>query len=255
LKQAFSLSNAQPQPKSHVRYAHLTQTKHTLQSGQKITFTDPFHLSQQNTSPPNSITTPAPLNPTPSRARNKFTERLAARAAKQQAEETSTLHGTDPDSVDAAAVQQAFEMPAQPLSDLPDLDLSAVTERQINELIGNTDAGGAGQGDTRVVSAYSSSSSSSTSSLDSGSDDEEPSISHPQDAEEANPVVGIKRRPSTTEAKKRVPLDDGDEDAAEGQGQGQRPQVTRMVSDPFESPVESSEDSSEDSGEELSFGR
>jgi hypothetical protein len=47
-------------------------------------------------------------------------------------------------------------------------------------------------------------------------------------------------------------LDDGDEDA---EGQGQRPQVQRMVSDPFESPAESSEDSSEDSGEELSFGR
>jgi SIT4-associating protein SAP185/190 len=193
------------------------------------------------------------LNPTPSRARNKFTERLAARA-KQQAEETSSLQGTDPDSVDAAAIQQAFEMPAQPLSDLPDLDLSAVTERQINELIGNT-AGEGGPGDTRVVSAYSSSSSSSTSSLGSGSDDddgEESSVSQPQDTEETNPVVGIKRRPSTTEAKKRVPLDDGDEDA---EGDGQRPQVQRMVSDPFESPAESSEDSSEDSGEELSFGR
>jgi hypothetical protein len=155
--------------------------------------------------------------------------------------------------VDAAAIQQAFEMPAQPLSDLPDLDLSAVTERQINELIGNTgDGDDGGQGDTRVVSAYSSSSSSSTSSLDSGSDDEgESEVSQP--TEETKPVVGIKRRPSTTEAKKRVPLDDGDEDTAEGQGQ--RPQVTRMVSDPFESPAESSEDSSEDSGEELSFGR
>jgi hypothetical protein len=151
--------------------------------------------------------------------------------------------------VDAAAIQQAFEMPAQPLSDLPDLDLSAVTERQINELIGNNTEEG-----TRVVSAYSSSSSSSTSSLDSGSDDddEEP-LPQAQQSEEANPVVGVKRRPSTTEAKKRVPLDDGDEDTAEGQGQ--RPQVARMVSDPFESPVESSEDSSEDSGEELSFGR
>jgi hypothetical protein len=152
--------------------------------------------------------------------------------------------------VDAAAIQQAFEMPAQPLSDLPDLDLSAVTERQINELISNNTEG------TRVVSAYSSSSSSSsTSSLDSGSDDddddEEP-LPQAQQSEEVNPVVGVKRRPSTTEAKKRVPLDDGDEDA---EGQSQRPQVTRMVSDPFESPVESSEDSSEDSGEELSFGR
>ncbi|THZ50582.1 hypothetical protein D6C90_02478 [Aureobasidium pullulans] len=77
---------------------------------------------------------PAPLNVTPSRARNKLALRLAAR--KKEAEESSALENEDPDTADAAAIQQAFEMPVQPLSDLPDLDLSAVTERQINELIG-----------------------------------------------------------------------------------------------------------------------
>jgi SIT4-associating protein SAP185/190 len=209
-----------------------------------------IHHQQQNPPSPNSAASPAPLNLAPSRARNKFAERLAARA-KQEAEESSALQGTDPDTADSAAVAQAFEMPAQPRSDLPDLDLSAVTERQINELIGVS----AGGEQTRVVSAYSSSSSSSSSDLDSGDDED---AAHPTTVTqglEEEVVVGVKRRPSTTEAKKRVPLDDGEDE----EQQQQRPQVKRMVSDPFESPVESSgEESSDDSvssGEELSFGR
>jgi hypothetical protein len=93
--------------------------------------------------------------------------------------------------------------------------------------------------------------------LDSGDDED---AAHPttvtQGLEEgAEVVVGVKRRPSTTEAKKRVPLDDGEDE----EHQQQRPQVQRAVSDPFESPVESSgddsSDDSENSGEELSFGR
>ncbi|KAI4728968.1 SAPS-domain-containing protein [Aureobasidium sp. EXF-10728] len=201
---------------------------------------------EQNPPSPGSVNPPAPLNLAPSRARNKLAERLAARA-KREAEETSSLDGTDPDTADAAAVQQAFEMPMQPLSDLPDLDLSAVTTRQINELIGNTGSGGA----DRVVSAYSSSSSSSSSDLDSASDDEEIGSQQTQEmAKSGNSqeAVGLKRRPSTTEAKKRVPLDDGEED--------ERPALQRTISDPFMSPAESSDDSSdEDSEEELTFGR
>ncbi|KAH0258877.1 hypothetical protein KCU84_g22337, partial [Aureobasidium melanogenum] len=170
--------------------------------------------------------------------------------AKREAEETSTLEGTDPDTADAAAVQQAFEMPMQPLEDLPDLDLSAVTTRQINELIGNT--GGTNSSD-RVVSAYSSSSSSSSSGLDSGSDDDdEDDATRTQetgDGKNSEVTVGVKRRPSTTEAKKRVPLDDGDDE------EQSRPPMQRTVSDPFMSPVESSTDSSDEgSDDELSFG-
>lgn len=135
-------------------------------------------------------------------------------------------------------------MPVQPLSDLPDLDLSAVTERQINELIGNT--GDAGE-EERVVSAYSSSSS----SLDSASsdEDEDPVIPNNDIQGQGQGIVGVKRRPSTTEAKKRVPLDDGEEDE-----QQQRPQVQRMISDPFESPEDDSS-GDESSGDELNFGR
>lgn len=188
------------------------------------------------------------MNLAPSRARNKLAERLAARA-KREAEDTSSLEGTDPDTADAAAVQQAFEMPMQPLSDLPDLDLSAVTTRQINELIGNT---GSNSND-RVVSAYSSSSSSSSSSLDSGSDDDDEDLANrTQDSLEgknSEVTVGVKRRPSTTEAKKRVPLDDGDDE------EQSRPPMQRTISDPFMSPVESSTDSSDEgSDDELSFG-
>ena len=187
------------------------------------------------------------MNLAPSRARNKLAERLAARA-KREAEETSSLEGTDPDTADAAAVQQAFEMPMQPLTDLPDLDLSAVTTRQINELIGNT----GGNPSDRVVSAYSSSSSSS-SGLDSGSDDDDEDLTHrtqnSRDGKNPEVTVGVKRRPSTTEAKKRVPLDDGEDE------EQTRPPIQRTISDPFMSPVESSTDSSDEgSDEELSFG-
>ncbi|KAH0282875.1 hypothetical protein KCU71_g16572, partial [Aureobasidium melanogenum] len=204
---------------------------------------------KENPPSPGSVNPPAPLNVTPSRARNKLAERLAARA-KREAEETSSLEGTDPDTADAAAVQQAFEMPMQPLEDLPDLDLSAVTTRQINELIGNT--GGTSSSD-RVVSAYSSSSSSSSSGLDSGSDDDdEDDATHTQetgDGKNSEVTVGVKRRPSTTEAKKRVPLDDGDDE------EQSRPPMQRTISDPFMSPVESSTDSSDEgSDDELSFG-
>lgn len=138
----------------------------------------------------------------------------------------------------------------QPLSDLPDLDLSAVTTRQINELIGNT---GGNSGD-RVVSAYSSSSSSSSSSLDSGSDDDDEDLGNRtqetlEGGKDSEVTVGVKRRPSTTEAKKRVPLDDGEDE------EQTRPSMQRTISDPFMSPVESSTDSSDEgSDEELSFG-
>ncbi|KAH0258627.1 hypothetical protein KCU91_g15709, partial [Aureobasidium melanogenum] len=197
---------------------------------------------------PGSVNPPAPLNVAPSRARNKLAERLAARA-KREAEETSSFEGTDPDTADAAAVQQAFEMPMQPLTDLPDLDLSAVTTRQINESIGNT----GGSSSDRVVSAYSSSSSSSSSGLDSGSDDDDGDVAdrtqETGDGKNPEVTVGVKRRPSTTEAKKRVPLDDGDDE------EQSRPPMQRTISDPFMSPAESSTDSSDEgSDDELSFG-
>ena len=211
-----------------------------------------FISKQQNPPSPGSIVPPAPLNLAPSRARNKFAERLAARA-KKEAEESSSFYNTDPDTADSAAVQQTFEMPsAQPLTDLPELDLSAVTERQINELIGNTSST---QEQGRVVSAYSSSASSS-SELDSEDDEEQGdgfsvSASAHQGSEQQKQgnieegIVGVKRRPSTTEAKKRVPIDDGEEE--EEEEKQSRPKVQRMVSDPFESPVEnSSEESSEE---------
>ncbi|THY90257.1 hypothetical protein D6C95_06629, partial [Aureobasidium pullulans] len=165
---------------------------------------------------------PAPLNVTPSRARNKLALRLAAR--KKEAEESSALENEDPDTADAAAIQQAFEMPVQPLSDLPDLDLSAVTERQINELIG-VQGGPQAQAQDRtttqaVVSAYSSSSGEDSSSSSEEEEEEEEDDDRPQESEEQaeqqdvkgdNVVVGVKRRPSTTEAKKRIPLDDDDD--------------------------------------------
>lgn len=209
--------------------------------------TNSSRLQQQTPASPDSLISPAPLNVTPSRARNKFAERLALRAKEAAEEENATLQATDPDTADAAAVQRAFEMPVEPLSDLPDLDLSAVTERQINELMGNTGASGEQQG--RVVSAYSSSSS-SLDSASSSDEDEDPVMPNDDVQGEGQGIVGVKRRPSTTEAKKRVPLDDGEEDE-----QQHRPQVQRMISDPFASPAESSgDDSSESSGDELSFG-
>lgn len=180
----------------------------------------------------------------PSRARNKLALRLAAR--KKEAEEAA-----DPDAADAEAVERAFEMPAQPLSDLPDLDLGAVTERRINELIGGGE-GGSGQ----PVSAYSSSSSSSFGLDDeddrgsgdgsaSGSDDE----GALQEGFSEQPITGgVKRRPSTTEAKKRIPLDDDGEDEDEvqkfrmaGHAGGGRDEQIR---DPFSDPEDESSSSS-----------
>ncbi|THW39429.1 hypothetical protein D6D21_07306 [Aureobasidium pullulans] len=226
------------------------------------------------------VNPPAPLNVTPSRARNKLALRLAAR---KKAEESSALENEDPDTADAAAIQQAFEMPVQPLSDLPDLDLSAVTERQINELIG-VQGGPQAQAQAQdrtttqaVVSAYSSSSgedsSSSSEEEEEDEDDDRPQESEEQaeqqDVKGDNVVVGVKRRPSTTEAKKRIPLDDDDDGEEEDerhhhhrqqqqQQQQQRFGLQRQMSDPFESPEDTSSDeesSGSSEGEELAFGR
>ncbi|THW17147.1 SAPS-domain-containing protein [Aureobasidium pullulans] len=233
---------------------------------------------QQTPPSPSSVNPPAPLNVTPSRARNKLALRLAAR--KKEAEESSALENEDPDTADAAAIQQAFEMPVQPLSDLPDLDLSAVTERQINELIG-VQGGPQAQAQDRtttqvVVSAYSSSSgedsSSSSEEEEEHDDDDRPQESEEQaeqqDVKGDNVVVGVKRRPSTTEAKKRIPLDDDDDGEEEDerhhhrhhhqQHQQQRSGLQRQTSDPFESPEDTSSDeesSGSSEGEELAFGR
>ncbi|THW74405.1 hypothetical protein D6D19_04861 [Aureobasidium pullulans] len=227
------------------------------------------------------VNPPAPLNVTPSRARNKLALRLAAR--KKEAEESSALENEDPDTADAAAIQQAFEMPVQPLSDLPDLDLSAVTERQINELIG-VQGGPQAQAQAQdrtttqaVVSAYSSSSGEDSSSSSEEEEEEEEDDDRPQESEEQveqqdvkgdNVVVGVKRRPSTTEAKKRIPLDDDDDGEEEDerhhhrhhhqQHQQQRFGLQRQTSDPFESPEDTSSDeesSGSSEGEELAFGR
>ncbi|KER00713.1 hypothetical protein AUEXF2481DRAFT_153253 [Aureobasidium subglaciale EXF-2481] len=209
---------------------------------------------QQSITSPDSINpSPQPLNLPPSRARNKLAQRLAARAAA--AEETSASPTSDPDALDATAIQAAFDLSVEPLSDLPDLDLSAVTERQINELIGVNSEG-------RVVSAYSTSSSDPSSA--SSSSDEENSFgrdeaSVAESAQNDSVMPGVKRRPSTTEAKKRIPLDDEEEEATTSSSARSRIGLQRQISDPFQSPENSSGEegssSSSSEEEELMFGR
>ncbi|KAI5206118.1 hypothetical protein E4T39_02684 [Aureobasidium subglaciale] len=214
-----------------------------------------FSQQQTTTSPDPINTTPQPLNLPPSRARNKLAQRLAARAAASASEEPSSSPTPDPDALDASAIAAAFDLPVEPLSNLPDLDLSAVTERQINELIGVNSEG-------RVVSAYSTSSSDSSSS---SSDEESSYTREEQEAAEASHhdttvMPGVKRRPSTTEAKKRIPLDDEEEEAATS---ATRTGLQRQSSDPFQSPEHSSGEeegssyssSSSSEEEELMFGR
>ena len=171
----------------------------------------------------NTDGTPAvqPLNIPPSRARRT----LAARLAQRNQDKT---WDHDPDAVDAAALEVASELPEEPseLSGLPgseDLDDGL----QITGLRTVSGAGHISRGSGSKFSGLFSSSDSDDSSneefdedaagrdhtldRDGGDYDEPTSDPTNEGFRRQRPI----RRPSTTEAKERTPLDDSDEDGSE----------------------------------------
>jgi hypothetical protein len=130
---------------------------------------------------------PPPLNIPPSRARRQLAARLAQRKQATQAAETS-----DPDAADSSALEVAHTLPEEP-SELE--SLAPATEAELREA--GLHFRGSGKG--RFGGTFSSDEDSSDEELELGGKG--------QDDSEGR----FGRRPSTTEAKERSPLDDDDD--------------------------------------------
>lgn len=218
------------------------------------------------------------MNVAPSRARRQLAVRLA-----QRQKETTDIESLDPDAADPIALETSEELPIEPLSNLPDLDLSAPTERELQEaglpglqisglrLHGSSQAAsqatavdrfsGFGSGLDSDSDSDARSSSSSASAEDSEDDDDDEMEIEQRRRQQyredfaTNDSPRKGRRPSTTEAKYRIPLDE-DEGAAAAAATADRG-VSRSgmategeAESPFADPVELSEDSTDDSSDE-----
>lgn len=217
-----------------------------------------------------TATVPPPLNIPPSRARRQLAARLAQR--KKDAEAAAT----DPDSVDAAALDTAARLPEDP----PEIDLGPASERELRDAglqLAGLRARGAGGSASRFSGLFGSDDSSDASSAEEGADDEEDegmggrqgfdedeagrdeTLSRAEGEFEDGEDGGSRRRrvdrreakahrrPSTTEAKERRPLDDDDDEdgfGADGGGGGGRgpfadpEQMDDLDSSDDEQPVE-----------------
>lgn len=153
--------------------------------------------------------------------------RLAARRKEAEDSDQPIEADSDPDSEDSAALETASEFPVEPISNLPELKLdeadvanapsSEPSGLQVSgiRLCGTTDMADRAEGvyssfDDGLDTSSSSSSSSSTDSDDDGTD--RTAREHKQLHEGEVEGKGIRRRPSTTEARYRIPLDEDDED-------------------------------------------
>ena len=214
-------------------------------------FTNHIFLQTQASSESHKTTggpsiAPPPLNIPPSRARRQLAARLAARKEAEDAAE----NGDDPDAADAAAVEAAELMDASP--EEGDIDLRPATERSINEglsgeeerpeglnITGLRTVAGLGGAAGRFAGLFTHSDDDSSPGSsdedgdsgvgDSGNEDDagrDITANRPEGdyedvaAESMSPAAasvarrreGKARRQSTTEAKERVALDDGEED-------------------------------------------
>lgn len=181
----------------HLYYAHRHRRTFLLQPlhrVQKVSLADATLLKQDSNDPSTTNTTadgsstgsvPPPLNIPPSRARRQLAARLAQR--KQAAEAAET---TDPDAADQSAVETAHTLPEEP-SELE--SLGPATEAELREA-GLHIRSGKG----RFGGTFSSDEDSSDDELELGGKGQDDS-------------ARFGRRPSTTEAKERRPLDDEDD--------------------------------------------
>ena len=166
---------------------------------------------------------PPPLNIPPSRARRQ----LAARLAKKKAE---AADNGDPDAADRAALETASAMPENPSE--TSVDLAPKLENDMQEsglqITGLQSLGGLGSmGSTasRVSQMFDGSDDSSNSEGEMGYDEDDAgrdvTLNRAEGEFEDVDVTGSPsfaargQRQSTTEAKQRTPLDDGDDEAAD----------------------------------------
>ncbi|KAK3675973.1 sporulation-induced protein [Recurvomyces mirabilis] len=214
---------------------------------------------------------PPPLNIPPSRARRQLAARLAQKR-KEEEEGGSSSALADPDSEDAAALETASHLPAEP--DESSIDLKPAAELDVVEgLSGGVD--GLQITGLRTVGGISGSGSASKfeglfGSEDSSSDDDDDQDLDEDEAGRDETAYrsggdyedggaggwragGNQRRPSTTEAKERTPLsDDEDEDEASQFGSAVSARGLGFGGGPFADPEEmDDDDEEEDSDEEL----
>ena len=169
--------------------------------------------ASQTTTSQSGLTIPPPLAITPSRARRTLAARLA-----QRTQEKAVLEN-DPDAADNAVLSVASMLPDEPI----DIDLGAATERDIEEATATRfSRQPATQGTGKFSGLFSSSededdsdSSGHSSNFDEDDAVRDHTLFRPEgdyeDMSESS-TARLKRRPITTEAKQRTPLDDEDED-------------------------------------------
>jgi hypothetical protein len=199
---------------------------------------------------------------------------LAARLAAKKAE--AAENAADPDAADSYALEAANQMPEDP--DEGDIDLGPATEREILEaggpgspttglnITGLRTVSGLGATASRVSDLFAGSDSSDSDGeivFDEDDAGRDITIGRPEGefedvAAEGMSPAGLagrrrqgrdekKRRPSTTEAKERKPLDDEDEDA-ESLGKAIEAKLVLGGEDsgPFADPIDMRADSSDE---------
>lgn len=200
---------------------------------------------------------PPPLKIPPSRARRQLARRLAAKKAV-------AVENADPDAADQAALEATNALPDD-AGDLP-IDISAA-DRDVEEaglqITGLRTVGGAGSA-SRFSGLFSGSDDSSSSDDDIGFDEDDAgkdeTIGRAEgDFEGSDDGFGETsqfrwrrrdsrgRRPSTTEAKERTPLDDDeeDEDAAD-LGRAFDAKLAIGAEGPFADPIDVNDGSSDE---------
>lgn len=173
-------------------------------------------LTPESSSSTGVISIPPPLNITPSRARRQLAARLAQKKKDAEAAEN------DPDSADDVALAVASELPDTPQHDI---DLGPATDRELQEAgLQITGMRGLQTGDgsaSRFSGLFGSDDSSSDSSPDEDNAGRDETLDREEGDYEDEPLTfgrrtprhdSLPRRPSTTEAKERKPLDDDDDD-------------------------------------------
>lgn len=194
---------------------------------------------------------PPPLNIPPSRARRQ----LAARLAKKKAE---AAEDADPDAADHAALDVAHQLSEEPGEG--DIDLGPATELDIEESglqITGLRTPKLTSGTASRVQGLFGASDDSSSSEEGDVDEDGVGRDATLSREEADYQESVEtadgfarrsketRRPSTTEAKQRTPLDDDDDETA-GLGSAMERKLAISGEGPFADPVDADEGSSDE---------
>lgn len=199
-----------------------------------------------------------------SRARRQLARRLEAKKAE-------ATRNADPDAADSVALETANQLPDEPYEQMLDLNTGSNDDDDVDDsglqITGLRTVGGIGGSASRFSGLFGGSDDSSSSGDDIGFDEDDAgrdeTLGRPEgdyeDLDEPSSgsasrqrIQAVHRRPSTTEAKQRTPLDDeddDDDDEAADLSQAFDSKLAMRSEGPFADPIDVDESTSSDEDE------